>query len=108
MPPKPNKDLNETLQSILDKLANLQTYIQNTHEHHENRYSRFHQTLENRQIALETKQESLTHTINTLLPAIPATLFSTQQNTPKSFSNFTILLETSTYTWTLFICVVSL
>jgi len=38
MPPKPSKYLEETLQTILDKLAYLQTQFHITQEHHDGRY----------------------------------------------------------------------
>jgi len=49
MPPKSIKDLEETLQTILDKLAHLQTQIQQTHDHHETHYNTLHHTIESRQ-----------------------------------------------------------
>lgn len=60
MPPKPTKDLKETLQSILNKLANLQTQLRTTQEHHEGCYLALHQAMETHQTALELKQDTLT------------------------------------------------
>ena len=46
--PKSIKDLEEILQIILDKLAHLQTQIQQTHDHHETRYNALNHTIESR------------------------------------------------------------
>jgi len=61
MPPKSIKDLEETLQTILDKLAHLQTQIQQTHDNHETRYNALHHTIESRQkIGTPNKRLSIT------------------------------------------------
>ncbi|BAT82067.1 hypothetical protein VIGAN_03201500 [Vigna angularis var. angularis] len=67
MPSQLNKDLNETLQSILDKLANLQIQLNTTQENHDGGYIVFNQVLESRQTALETMQNILNHALTTLL-----------------------------------------
>jgi len=71
MPPKPNKDLEETLQTILDKLAHFQTQIQQTHDHHETHYNTLHHTLESCKKDWDSKQEVITHTLHTILTFIP-------------------------------------
>ncbi|WVY92185.1 hypothetical protein V8G54_037699 [Vigna mungo] len=70
MPPQLNKDLNETLQSILDKLANLQIQLNTTLENHDGGYIAFNQALESRQTALETMQNTLNHALTTLLSTL--------------------------------------
>jgi len=67
MPPKSIKDLEETLQTILDKLAHLQTKIQQTHDHHETRYNSLHHTIESRQKDWDSKQEVVNHTLHIIL-----------------------------------------
>jgi len=64
MAPKSIKDLEETLQTILDKLAHLQTQIQQTHDHHETRYNALHHTIESRKKDWDSKQEVVNHTLH--------------------------------------------
>ena len=54
MPTKPSKEINDALQSILEKLANLQTKLHTTQEHHEGRYLALQQALETWQATLES------------------------------------------------------
>jgi len=58
--------MEDILQSILDKLANLQTQFHTSQENHEVRYQNLQQTLEAHQAALESKQKTITHTLNGL------------------------------------------
>jgi len=70
MPPKPSKDLEETLQTIIDKLATLQTQFNTNKKHYDNRYLVLQQTMETRQIALESKQDTLTNTLTSIFIAL--------------------------------------
>lgn len=64
MPPKPNKNVEETLQSILDKLAGLQTQFDAARYHQEGRYTAFQNATDTRQFNLETKHDTLHHAAN--------------------------------------------
>jgi len=75
---KPNKDLEETSHTILDKLTNLQTQIQKTYDHHEARYITLHHNIEMRQKDWESHQEADIHTLHIVLTSIPPPLFSPQ------------------------------
>jgi len=59
MPPKTTKDIEETLQTIIEKLANLHTQFHTTQE-----------TMEACQMALESKHDTLTNTLTSIFTTL--------------------------------------
>jgi len=76
----PPKEIDKTLQIILDQLSNLQTQLHRTQELHEGRFLAFYQKLESRQTALKTKHDNLTHIITDLLTTLSSQ--TTQPSAP--------------------------
>jgi len=86
MPPKPTKDMEDTLQSILDKLATFQTQLHTVH------YQVLQETLEACQAALESKQDTITHTLIGLFTTLSSqtTSISLSVDFAYHFTNFSL------------------
>lgn len=69
MSPKPKSDPDETLDTFLNKLANLQTQLLTTQDH-DGRYITLQQAFESHQTALETKHDTINHALTTLLSTL--------------------------------------